>query len=175
MNGLERPEADDDLIAPFTEGRKAMYYHFFSDASLKTNGQGKSASVTGGVGMLAGGPIQTISSSQHLASPDSHTSEVVAAGVNVSTLVPVNGLLQEMRIRLGRSCPFYLDSKTTVFVAVTNAAVKKSVWLLRRVAVLTDCTSGNEIPPSVGRWRTPQGSAYSSSSTQEADMMPSHR
>ena len=146
-NGLERPENDDDLIAPYTEGRKAMYYHFFSDASLKVSGTGKPASVTGGVGMLAGGPIQTIAQSQHLASPDSHTSEVVAAGVNLSLIVPVNGVLQELGIRLGRSCPFYLDSKTTVFVAMSDAAVKKSVWLLRRVAVLTDGTNSGEISP----------------------------
>ena len=40
-----------------------------------------------------------------------------------------------------------LDSKTTVFVATSDTAVKKSVWLLRRVVVLTDNVQHGEIMP----------------------------
>ena len=35
--------------------------------------------------------------------------------------------------------PFYLDSDTTVKVAKSDTAIKKSVWLIRRAAVLEDC------------------------------------
>ena len=35
----------------------------------------------------------------------------------------------------------------TVFVATSDTAVKKSVWLLRRVAVLTDSVNHGEIIP----------------------------
>ena len=141
MNDLQRPDDDDELIAPFTDGKKAMYYHFFSDANLLERG------TCGGVGMLAGGPIQTYSQRLQLANPCSHSAEVVAAGNNLSQVVPVNGLLQEIRIRCGSATPFYLDSKTTVFVATSDTAVKKSVWLLRRVAVLTDNVNHGEITP----------------------------
>jgi hypothetical protein len=137
-DGLEQPS---ELIPPFTPGRKAMYFHFFSDANLAA------FSVTGGVAMLAGGPVLTVRQRQHLSSPDSHTAEVVAAGNNCSFCVWLNGVLQELRIRLGQPTPFYLDSKTTVFVANNDTAVKKSVWLIRRVAVLTDSVKHHQITP----------------------------
>ena len=118
-----------------------MSYHFFSDASNKTR------SVTGGVGMLAGGPIQAIGQRQQLAAPDSHVSEVVAAGNGAHAVVPVNGVLQEMHIRLGVPTAFYLDSQTTVKVASDDAAAKKSVWVKRRIEVLHDAVSLGEIAP----------------------------
>jgi hypothetical protein len=137
-DGLEQPS---ELIPPFTPGRKAMYFHYFSDANLSAR------SITGGVAMLAGGAIAIVSQRQHLASPDSHTSEVVAGGNNTSVCVGINGVLQELRVRLGQPTPFYLDSKTTVFVATNDTAVKKSVWLIRRVAVLTDAVKHRQIRP----------------------------
>lgn len=130
---------ESQLIAPFTHNAKAMYFHYFSDANLKEG------SVSGGIGMLAGGPIVGLSQRQHHTAPESHTAEIVAAGVNVNQCIPVNGLLQELRIRLGRATPFYLDSKTSVFVSNSDAAVKKSVWLLRRVKVISEVTAAGEI------------------------------
>ena len=107
----------------------------------------KERSTSGGLGMLGGGPICILSQRQQLASPDSHTSEVVSAGVNLSTVIPINGTLQELRIRCGAATPFYLDSKTTVFVATNDTAVKKSIWLVRRVAVIADGVKQGEIQP----------------------------
>ena len=138
MVGLEQTNA---LITPYSPGVKAMYFHYFSDANLKER------STSGGLGMLGGGPICILSQRQQLASPDSHTSEVVSAGVNLSTVIPINGTLQELRIRCGAATPFYLDSKTTVFVATNDTAVKKSVWLVRRVAVIADGVKQGEIQP----------------------------
>ena len=76
-----------------------------------------------------------------------HTAEVVAAGNNLNLVIPQNGLLQELHIRLGKPTPFYLDSATTVFVASNDAAVKKSVWLVRRAIVLQDGVAFDEIAP----------------------------
>ena len=95
--------------------------------------------------MLAQGCIDGCSHRQHLVAPDSHTAEVVSAGSNLHRVVPINGALQEFHIRCGMATPFYLDSKTTVFVSNDDKAVKKSVWLLRRAAVLSDGTAHNEI------------------------------
>ena len=132
---LEQPA---QLIHPFTKGAKAAYFHWFSDSSL---------TMTGGVGMLAGGPIAAISSRPHLANPDSTTGEIVAAGTNVHHLYPINGMLQELHIRLGKPTPFYLDSGSTVFVAMKDSAVKKSVWLMRRAVVLQEGVALDEIMP----------------------------
>jgi hypothetical protein len=120
---------------------KLSIHHWFSDANLDTG------SITGGIGMLAKGPIAAASQNQHLASPDAHTSEVVAASSNLNFLVPCNGVLQEIHIRLGTKTPFYLDSMTTVFVSKTDTAIKKSVWLIRRAAVLEDGVVNGEIEP----------------------------
>ena len=88
-----------------------------------------------------------ISQRQHLKAPCSHTSEVVGGGTNFSLSLPVGGVLQELHIQLGASVPFYLDSSTTVFVASSDTAIKKSVWLIRRAEVLTEGVSEGEIKP----------------------------
>ena len=97
--------------------------------------------------MSRGGPIQACTQRQQLQAPDVHTAEVVAAGNNLNLVIPQNGLLQELHIRLGKPTPFYLDSATTVFVASNDAAVKKSVWLVRRAIVLQDGVAFDEIAP----------------------------
>ena len=45
--------------------------------------------------------------------------------------------------------PFNLDSKTTVFVASSDSAVKKSVWLIRRVTVVEEGVAHMEPTPWV--------------------------
>ena len=140
MFGLERHE-DLDVSSPYS-GKKGMHFHWFNDANLH-----ESRSVTGAVGMLGGGAIVTVSQRQHLSSPDSHTSEVVSAGTGYTIMCPIAGVLQELRIHLGLPVPFYLDSKSAVCVATSDTAVRKSAWLLRRVAVLEDGVKHGEITP----------------------------
>ena len=136
--GLETPAM---RVHPYTLGQKDMSFHFFSDANVDN------PSVSGGVGMLAGGPVIVKSQRQHLKAPNSHASEVVSGGDNLNLVIPTNGFLQESRIRLGASTAFYLDSATTVFVAGDDAAAKKSAWLIRRVDVLRDAVTHDEIIP----------------------------
>ena len=125
-------------VAPFTTGAKSGEYHYFSDASIN---------VTGGVGMFAGCCIQPLMLRQHLASPSAHTSEIVAAGTNMNHVLPVNGVLQELHIRQGRPTRMYFDSQSTVYVASSDTAPKKSVWLARRNKVLTECVEHGEVEP----------------------------
>ena len=61
--GLEQPET---LTMPGVADRRVAYFEFYSDAS---NGE---KSYTGGVGLLAGGPVLNICQRQHLSAPDSH-------------------------------------------------------------------------------------------------------
>jgi hypothetical protein len=137
--GLEQPQGVN-LKDPYGSS-KFMFAHYFADANLRTR------STTGGIGMLGGGCIMPICQRQHLSAPGSHTVEVVGAGTNFSLLVPVNGVLQELHIRRGMPTPLYLDSSTTVFVATSDTAIRKSVWLIRRVAVLEDGVTHGEIEP----------------------------
>ena len=136
--GLEQPDkfSTDD---PY--GKRPMHAVWFADASLD------GSSRSGGVCMLARGCVMGLSQRQHLASPCSHSSEVVSAGTNFSLAVPVIGVMQELRIQLGKPVPFYLDSKTTVFVASSDSAVKKSVWLIRRVVVIEEGVMNDYIQP----------------------------
>ena len=127
-----------DEVAPFTVGQKEGCYHYFSDASIN---------VTGGIGMFAGCCIQQLALRMHLQSPCAHTSEIVAGGTNVHAIVPVNGMLQELGIRRGRPTTTNFDSASTVFVATSDAAPKKSVWLARRSKVITETVEHNEISP----------------------------
>ena len=62
-------------------------------------------------------------------------------------IVPVNGLLQELHIRMGRATKVYFDSKSTVFCATSDAAPKKSVWLSRRLKVITETVEHGDITP----------------------------
>ena len=97
--------------------------------------------------MFAGACIQQLCLRQHLQSPCAHTSEVVAGGTNMHAIIPVNGVLQELSIRQGRSTTTYFDSISTVFVASSDAAPKKSVWLARRTKVITETTAMGETAP----------------------------
>ena len=136
--GLEQP---DGVVFGDPYRERPAYAVWFADASLE------SGSRTGGACMLARGCILPLSQRQHLAAPESHSSEVVSAGTNFNFAVPVIGALQELRIQQGKAVPFYLDSKTTVFVASSDSAVKKSVWLIRRVAVIDEGVLHGYIQP----------------------------
>jgi len=135
--GLEQSET---LVEPFDDVRP-HYFHTFVDANLTESSR------TGAVGMLACGVIQAVSQRQHLKAACAHTAEVVAASTFLNLLAPTNGTLQELSIRCGRPTPFYVDSISTVFVASDDKAIKKSVWLIRRAAVLRDGVTYNDIAP----------------------------
>ena len=68
-------------------------------------------------------------------------------GHNAHAVVPVNGVLQEMHIRLGVPTAFCLDSATTVKVSGDDGAAKKSVWVKRRIEVLHDAVTLKDIAP----------------------------
>ena len=65
-------------IKPYTPGAKEYGLHFAADAAPGPTAKG----ITGGVGMLAGGAIDTISARQHLAASDMHKMEITAAAMD---------------------------------------------------------------------------------------------
>ena len=62
-------------------------------------------------------------------------------------VVPLRGLLTEMRIPQEQGTPLYIDSASTVFVAQSRGAVKKSAWIRRRAEVLTEAFDMGECDP----------------------------
>ena len=94
---------------PFTPGKKEYGLHFAADASPGDETRG----ITGGVGMLAGGALMTVSSRQHLATSCMHSNELLAAGTIVHKIVPLRGLLTEWRIPQEQPTPTYIDSAST--------------------------------------------------------------
>ncbi len=112
-----------------------------SDASPKGKG------VSGGVVMLAAGPIMQISQRVHLVCPDVHSVEMASAGTLHTCVVPINGVLQELLIRRGRATPVLLDSGSVVFAVTSDRSVRRSTWLLRRAAPLQEAEQTNHIEP----------------------------
>ena len=131
-DGYESLQLSSPLVPPYTAGIKEYGPHAFADAANEEK------SVTGGAFMLAGGICASVCQRQHLTAPDSHAAEVVAAGTVLSIFIPMAGLLQELSIVLDDGLPIFIDSASTVFVANSNAAVKKSAWLLRRAIVMQE-------------------------------------
>ena len=136
--GAEQP---NELVYPFTKGVKAGYLEWFSDGSLQET------SVTGGVAMFGGASVLNIYQRQHLKASSSHSVELVSAGTNLHFLYPINGLLQEWGARQGKPTPFWLDSLSSVYTIDSAMAVKKSIWLLRRIDCLIEAANDKEIQP----------------------------
>ena len=141
--GASNLELSQPTVPPFTDGAKEYGLHFAADASPDDAARG----ITGGVGMLNGGTILNVSSRQHLATPDMHANEVLAAGTMMHKVVPLRGFLTEARIPQEHGTPLYIDSASTVFVAQSRGAVKKSAWIRRRSEVLTEAFDMGECDP----------------------------
>ena len=52
--------------------------------------------------------------------------------------VPLSGLMSELRIPVLRATPVFVDSQSMLFIANGQAAVKRSICILRRAAVLRE-------------------------------------
>ena len=64
----------------------------------------------------------TTSSRQHLATPDMHANEVLAAGTIMHKIVPIRGLLTEAHIAQEAATPPYIDSASP---ALSRRAVEQ--------------------------------------------------
>ena len=62
-------------------------------------------------------------------------------------VMPVRGLAHELRITQSFGTPGFIDSSSTVFIARDQAAPKRSIWILRRSAVLQESKEQGDIDP----------------------------
>jgi hypothetical protein len=104
-------------------------------------------SITGGIIMLACAAIHPVSQRQHLAAPDTYTTETVAAGTVVSLLIPIREFLHEALILQTHPTPLYIDSKSTVDVACNDASAKRSIWTIRRAIVIQELATLDVVRP----------------------------
>ena len=95
--------------------------------------------------MLAGGRIDTLCQRTHLTSPDAHTTEMVSAGSMLARVLPVRGQLLELSIYQHLHTPVYIDSASAIFVIEDKRAAKRSIWLLRRAAILQEAQQMRDI------------------------------
>ena len=146
--------------APFTAPVE-LGFHAFVDSNVGTPREDAEApistgtsvsgstvnarSITGGVLMLGGAFWDIVCGRQHLTAPDSHTGEVSAAGTVVSRCIIHRGLAQEIGITMEQPTPVYCDSASCIFVANKTGAVKRSLWNVRRAAVLREAVDMHEV------------------------------
>ena len=128
---------------PYSTEDQEWGLYFKYDANLSISAK----SMTGVVGMLAGGAIDNICQSQQCKAGETHTTEVVAGGTALNRIITARGLLQEMHYPQDRPTPTFTDSATSIFVANDDGALKRALWLRRRVLVLRDGVDEGEFEP----------------------------
>ena len=136
-------ELSTPIKQPYSCEDQEWGLYFTYDANLSTSAK----SMTGVVGMLAGGAIDNICQSQQCKAGETHTTEVVAGGTALNRIITARGLLQEMHYPQVRPTPTFTDSATSIFVANDDGALKRALWLRRRVLVLRDGVDEGEFEP----------------------------
>ena len=136
-------ELSTPIKQPYSSEDQEWGLYFKYDANLSTSAK----SMTGVVGMLAGGAIDNICQSQQCKAGETHTTEVVAGGTALNRIITARGLLQEMHYPSDRPTPTFTDSATSIFVANDDGALKRALWLRRRVLVLRDGVDEGEFEP----------------------------
>lgn len=120
----------EPTVPPFTPGAKEWGLHAAADSSILVD------SISGGKILLAGAVISTVCQRQHLTSPDSYTSELVAAGTVLHQILPTRGQLLEVSIHQDQPTPLYIDSASTLFTIHDQRAIRRSLWTRRRARIL---------------------------------------
>ena len=156
-HGRRPLQVDLNVDLPFGGGKPICGLHMFTDSNLgsprpyddveckaiahgtaRANPPAMGRSITGGIICAGGGSIATVCQRQHNIAPDSTAAEITACGTMLNKLVPIAGLFAELRLPSLRAIPVFVDSQSMIFVANDQAAVKRSVWILRRSAVLRE-------------------------------------
>jgi hypothetical protein len=65
----------------------------------------------------------------------------------LTRIITARGLLQEMHYPQVRPTPTFTDSATSIFVANDDSALKRALWVVRRVKVLRDGVDDGEFEP----------------------------
>ena len=118
--------------------------YYMIDANL---GDDVYPSMTGVIGMLAGGCVDSVCSRQHHKAAESATTEAVAGGTGRNHLVTLRGVLHELHVPQVLPTPAFFDASAAIFFATNDAAAKRAIWLRRRIAVLRQGVQDEELEP----------------------------
>ena len=133
---------------PITLDEKIWGLYWFCDASMGDEAKPDDfLAMTGAVGMLAGGAIDPVCQRQHQKAAEAHTTEIVAGGTALHRVMFAREMCREWCIGAERPTPIMFDSQTTIFVANDETAIKRSIWIRRRSAILREGVDDGEIEP----------------------------
>mmetsp|Transcript_19981 Transcript_19981/g.49841 ORF Transcript_19981/g.49841 Transcript_19981/m.49841 type:complete len:165 (+) Transcript_19981:984-1478(+) len=110
-----------------------LAYFVVCDGDLRTD-----RSVSGIVHRFAGAAIAVQSVRQHSIAIDAHSSECFTASTAACQAVAFRGMLTELRISQELPTPIYSDSRSTLLVAQNAAALRKSIYILRRILFMRE-------------------------------------
>ncbi|KAL1519490.1 hypothetical protein AB1Y20_023008 [Prymnesium parvum] len=102
-------------------------------------------SVSGIVHKFAGAAVAVQSVRQHSIAIDAHSSECFTASTAACQAVAYRGILTELRISQEVPTPVYSDSRSTLMVAQNSAALRKSIFILRRILYMREAVDAGEV------------------------------
>ena len=112
---------------------KILQYHMGCDGAL-----GLERSISGIVHMFAGACINGLSFRQHSIAISAYDSEMFTASSASAMCTPFRGILTELMIIQRFGTPCFVDSSSTILCSESRAALKKSIYLMRRALYLQE-------------------------------------
>ena len=131
------PNRDEifDTMAP------NLAYWVNCDGALKLEDR----SLSGILHMFAGMCILGLSFRQHSIAISAHDSECFTASSAAAQAIPFRGIMTELGIFQEVPTPIVVDSRSTLLVARCKAAMKKSLYIMRRVLFMQECVDDKEV------------------------------
>lgn len=118
----------------------SLAYYVVCDGDLRID-----RSVSGIVHKFAGAAVSVQSVRQHSIAIDAHSSECFTASTATCQAVAYRGILAELRISQEVPTPIYSDSRSTLLVAQNSAALRKSIFILRRILYMREAVEAGEV------------------------------
>ncbi|KAL1530488.1 hypothetical protein AB1Y20_001390 [Prymnesium parvum] len=118
----------------------SLAYYVVCDGDLRID-----RSVSGIVHKFAGAAVAVQSVRQHSIAIDAHSSECFTASTAACQAVAYRGILTELRISQEVPTPVYSDSRSTLMVAQNSAALRKSIFILRRILYMREAVDAGEV------------------------------
>ena len=142
---LSRPPVKPPLGAQGMQ--KEFGYFVYSDGNLWSKGAGKGRSRLGGLHFYAGADVLAMSRHQHSVALTILDSEGMSATSNGATAVPLRMVLRALRVPIDVATPIYVDNESAVAVALDDASMKRSLYLIRRIWFLQELVDNGEVMP----------------------------
>ena len=122
-----------------TINNKMLQYHIVLDGALGTD-----RSISSILHMFGGIAISGQSFRQASMAISAHDTECFTASTGAAQSYPIRGILQELKILQIHPSPIFSDSASTRLVANYEAALKRSIYIARRILYMREGVSENE-------------------------------